>query len=157
MATPPRQEATATAAGLSAISTDVTSCCSSSSTALATVARGDGGVVMGVTLLAAREEPGVLLDERAQQEPWVGLRGKVGVVIPSTNTAVEYDLSNLRLPGVTWHIGRFLTPTTDLSSDNAFLTFLEGIRTTIPQAVTSLMTGTSDRRSARPAGSPPDA
>lgn len=73
------------------------------------------------------------------QEPWIGTRARVGVVIPSTNIAVEYDLSRLSIPGVTWHIGRFFTPKVDLSSDDAFLTFLGGIRQTIPQAVDALM------------------
>lgn len=73
------------------------------------------------------------------QESWIGSRGRIGVVIPSTNIAVEYDCQRLPLPGVTWHFGRFMTPTTDLSSDNAFLSFLEGIRTTIPQSVAALM------------------
>lgn len=73
------------------------------------------------------------------QESWIGNRGRIGVVIPSTNIAVEYDCQKLPLPGITWHFGRFMTPTTDLSSDNAFLSFLEGIRTTIPQSVAALL------------------
>jgi len=73
------------------------------------------------------------------QEPWLGLRARIGVVIPSTNTAVEYDCQQIRVPGVTWHFGRFFTPTTNLASDNAFLAFLEGIRATIPDAVKALM------------------
>jgi maleate isomerase len=73
------------------------------------------------------------------QESWIGARGRIGVIIPSTNTAVEYDCQNLRIPGVTWHFGRFMTPTTDLSSDDSMLRFLEGIRTTIPQSIDALM------------------
>lgn len=73
------------------------------------------------------------------QEPWIGLRGRIGVVIPSTNIAVEYDCSRFRVPGVTWHFGRFVTPTTDLSSDDSFVAFLEGIRATIPRAVDALL------------------
>ncbi|MBT0957228.1 Asp/Glu racemase [Alphaproteobacteria bacterium KMM 3653] len=73
------------------------------------------------------------------QEPWIGPRGRIGVVIPSTNIAVEYDCQRLITPGVTWHFGRFFTPSTDLSSDNSFLSFLEGIRNTIPQSVEALM------------------
>jgi maleate isomerase len=74
------------------------------------------------------------------QEPWIGIRGRIGVVIPSTNIAVEYDCQRLAVPGVTWHFGRFFTPATDLSSDDAFLRFLEGIRDTIPDAVQALLT-----------------
>ncbi len=73
------------------------------------------------------------------QEPWIGTRARIGVVIPSTNIAVEYDCSRLNIPGVTWHIGRFFTPKVDLSTNDAFLTFLQGIRETIPQAVDALM------------------
>jgi maleate isomerase len=74
------------------------------------------------------------------QEPWIGTRARIGVVIPSTNIAVEYDCQKIRVPGVSWHFGRFMTPTTDLSSDRAFIDFLEGIRTTIPHSVAALMT-----------------
>lgn len=74
------------------------------------------------------------------QEPWIGTRARIGVVIPSTNISVEYDCQRVQLPGVSWHFGRFFTPSTDLTSDNAFVQFLEGIRTTIPLAVRDLMT-----------------
>ena len=29
------------------------------------------------------------------QEPWIGSRGRIGVIIPSTNTGVEYDCLRL--------------------------------------------------------------
>ena len=41
------------------------------------------------------------------QEPWIGSRGRIGVVIPSTNTAVEYDCQRFMPEGVTWHFARF--------------------------------------------------
>ncbi len=74
------------------------------------------------------------------QETWIGVRGRVGVVIPSTNTAVEYDCQRITIPGVSWHFGRFLVPYADLSSDAAFVKFLEGIRPHIAEAVHALMT-----------------
>jgi maleate isomerase len=74
-----------------------------------------------------------------RQEPWIGTRGRIGVVIPATNISVEYDCQRLQLPGVTWHFGRFYTPSTDLSTNEAFLAFLEGIRTTIAEAVRDLL------------------
>ena len=43
------------------------------------------------------------------------------MIIPSTNTAVEYDLQRLvaaGLRGVTWHPGRFFVEHTDLSDDD---------------------------------------
>ena len=75
------------------------------------------------------------------QENWIGARARIGVVIPATNTAVEYDCQRIRLPGVSWHFGRFFTPEVALSSDEAFLAFLQGIRTTIPLAVRDLLCG----------------
>ncbi|MGI9644736.1 MAG: maleate cis-trans isomerase family protein [Ilumatobacteraceae bacterium] len=70
----------------------------------------------------------------------VGYRAKIGVIVPSTNTVVEHDLMQVRPPGVTFHSGRFLVEFPDLSSDDAFLYFLDKIRETIPDAVRDLMT-----------------
>ncbi len=74
------------------------------------------------------------------REKYIGARAKIGVVIPSTNTAVEYDLQKLNLPGVVWHPGRFYVESPALDSDAAFLKFVEGIRTTIPNSVRDLLT-----------------
>lgn len=73
------------------------------------------------------------------QQNWIGMRGRIGVVIPSTNIAVEYDCQRLSIPGVSWHFGRFGVSLPNLSSDNAFLAFLEAIRETIPDAVNDLV------------------
>ena len=73
-------------------------------------------------------------------ENYIGYRARVGVVIPSTNTAVEYDLGKLVFPGVTWHPGRFYVESPALDTDNAFLAFLELIRDEIPVAVRDLLT-----------------
>ena len=70
----------------------------------------------------------------------VGYRAKIGVIVPSTNTVVEHDFARVRPPGVTFHSGRFLVEAPDLSSDEAFLHFLDLIRQTIPTAVHDLMT-----------------
>ena len=70
----------------------------------------------------------------------VGYRAKIGVIVPSTNTVVEHDCNALAVPGVTFHAGRFLVEAPDLSSDEAFLHFLERIRATIPGAVRDIMT-----------------
>ena len=64
----------------------------------------------------------------------------MGVVIPSTNTAVEYDLAKVALPGVTWHPGRFYVESPALDTDDAFIAFLELIRDQIPVAVRDLLT-----------------
>ena len=74
------------------------------------------------------------------QEPWIGARGRLGVIIPSTNIGVEYDCQRIIPPGITWHFARFFVSQPDLSSDNMFLAFVEAIRDTIPDAMRDIMT-----------------
>jgi len=74
------------------------------------------------------------------QAPWIGPRGRIGVIIPSTNIGVEYDCMQFQPPGVTWHFSRFWVGQTDLSSDNMFLAFIDEIRKTIPQSMQNIMT-----------------
>ena len=74
------------------------------------------------------------------QQPWIGSRGRVGVIIPSTNIGVEYDCQRIIPQGVTWHFARFFVAQPDLSSDNLFLAFVEEIRKTIPDAIRDIMT-----------------
>jgi maleate isomerase len=74
------------------------------------------------------------------QEPWIGSRGRIGVIIPSTNIAVEYDCQRLTPEGLTWHFARFFVEQPDLSSDNMFLSFIDAIRETIPDAMRDIMT-----------------
>jgi maleate isomerase len=74
------------------------------------------------------------------QEPWIGIRGRIGVIIPSTNIGVEYDCQRILPPGVTWHFARFFVSQPDLSSDDMFLAFIEAIRKTIPDAMRDIMT-----------------
>ncbi|ARN75719.1 Asp/Glu racemase [Oceanicoccus sagamiensis] len=71
-------------------------------------------------------------------------RARIGVLIPATNTGVEYDLHNLTVPGVTWHPSRFWVSSPNWAADgdntgdgvdNAFERFLEGIRPELPLAV----------------------
>jgi len=64
------------------------------------------------------------------QEPWIGKRGRIGVIIPSTNIGVEYDCQQIMAPGVTWHFARFFVGQPDLSSDDMFLAFIDAIRET---------------------------
>jgi len=77
---------------------------------------------------------------RKAQEPWIGTRGRIGVIIPSTNIGVEYDCQRILPPGVTWHFGRFFVGQPDLSSDDMFLAFIDAIRKTIPDAIRDIMT-----------------
>ena len=74
------------------------------------------------------------------QAPWIGARGRIGVIIPSTNIGVEYDCQRLIPPGVTWHFARFFVAQPDLSSDDMFLAFIDEIRKTLPDAVRDIMT-----------------
>ena len=78
------------------------------------------------------------------QEPWIGSRGRIGVVIPSTNTAVEYDCQRFIPQGVTWHFARFWVNQPDLTSDNMFLAFIDAIRPTIPLAMRDILTAEMD-------------
>ena len=64
------------------------------------------------------------------QEPWIGSRGRIAVIIPSTNIGVEYDCQQLAPPGVTWHFCRFFVEQPDLSSDDMFMAFVDAIRHT---------------------------
>ena len=74
------------------------------------------------------------------QEPWIGSRARIGVVIPSTNIAVEYDCQRILPPGVTWHFARFFVSQPNLSTDELFLAFIDAIRDTIPYAMRDVMT-----------------
>ena len=74
------------------------------------------------------------------QDPWIGIRARIGVIIPSTNIGVEYDCQQLVPPGVSWHFGRFFVAQPDLSSDNMFLAFIDEIRKTIPDAMRDILT-----------------
>lgn len=74
------------------------------------------------------------------QDPWIGKRARIGVIIPSTNIGVEYDCQQVIPQGVSWHFGRFWVAQPDLSSDNMFLAFIDEIRKTIPDAMRDIMT-----------------
>ncbi len=71
---------------------------------------------------------------------YVGHRAKIGVIIPSTNTSVEYDCQRLIPRGVSWHFSRFMIEHADLSDDDNFIRFLEMLRQTIGASIESLMT-----------------
>jgi maleate isomerase len=77
--------------------------------------------------------------------PWqVAQRARIGVIIPSTNTGVEYDLTKFQLDGVSWHPSRLWielrnwaeqSANTGESADTVFERFLDLIRDEIPLAV----------------------
>ena len=78
------------------------------------------------------------------QKPWIGSRARIGVIIPSTNIGVEYDCQRFVVDGVTWHFARFWVEFKALNSDEAFVTFLDAIRETIPLAMRDLLTAEID-------------
>ena len=84
------------------------------------------------------------MDQRVKQakaqEPWIGSRGRIGVIIPSTNIGVEYDCQRIIPPVVTWHFARFFVEQPYLSNYNLFLAFIDAISKTIPDAVRDIMT-----------------
>jgi maleate isomerase len=74
------------------------------------------------------------------QDNYIGHRARIGVVVPSTNTAVEFDCQRIIPRGVTWHTTRFYIESPDLSTDEAFMKFLDLLRETIGDSIQSLMT-----------------
>ena len=70
----------------------------------------------------------------------LGWRKKFGAVAPSTNTIVGPDYYRMAVPGVTSHFTRIYTPRTDLSSNDAAVRFLEGVRAEIRSAIDRALT-----------------
>ena len=78
----------------------------------------------------------------------IGRRARIGVLIPSTNTGVEYDLQKFALDGVTWHPSRFWIELRNWADENAktgegmdsvFERFLELMRKELPGAIDSAL------------------
>ncbi len=74
----------------------------------------------------------------------IARRARIGVLIPSTNTGVEYDLQKFALEGVTWHPSRFSIELRNWADENAktgegmdsvFERFLDMMRGELPGAV----------------------
>jgi maleate isomerase len=78
----------------------------------------------------------------------IARRAQIGVVIPSTNTGVEYDLQKFNLDGVTWHPSRFWielknwadeVESTGEEADTVFERFLEIMRGEIPVSLRNVI------------------
>ncbi len=78
----------------------------------------------------------------------IAARGRIGVLIPSTNTGVEYDLQKFILDGLTWHPSRFWIELSQWADevndsgeqfDQVFERFLDMMREEIPKAVRNVM------------------
>lgn len=75
-------------------------------------------------------------------------RARIGVLIPSTNTGVEYDLQKFGLSGVTWHPSRFWielknwadeVKKTGDDENTVFERFLEMMRGELPGAIKNVL------------------
>lgn len=78
----------------------------------------------------------------------IARRAQIGVIIPSTNTGVEYDLQKFCLDGVSWHSSRFWIEISNWAdegqrsgddADTVFERFLEVMRGEIPQSLRYIM------------------
>jgi maleate isomerase len=69
-----------------------------------------------------------------------GYRAKIGVIIPSTNTVVEADFNELKIPGVTFHSGRMYIEQPALDSDEAFEGLLQQVNDSFKIALRDVMT-----------------
>lgn len=71
-------------------------------------------------------------------------RRKFGVMGPSTNTIVQPDFDDLRVPGVTNHYSRILVKDGTIESDEQFMALTRGIADNVIDAVRSVMTCAPD-------------
>ncbi|WND03536.1 hypothetical protein QGN29_04010 [Temperatibacter marinus] len=78
----------------------------------------------------------------------IAKRAQIGVLIPSTNTGVEYDLQKFILDGVSWHPSRFWIELknwqeeqdkTGEGIDNVFERFLDMMRDEIPISIRNVL------------------
>src|SRR6188508_2436035 len=67
-------------------------------------------------------------------------RRKYGVVTPSTNTVVQPEYDNLRLPGVTNHIARMHIPDEPVRSDEDFNELIRRIDVALEEAIDRVVT-----------------
>lgn len=70
----------------------------------------------------------------------VGTRGRMAVIVPSTNTVVEHDLAMIRPEGLTFHAGRMYIENPKLGSDEDFEALLGEIRQSIEVAIRDVIT-----------------
>ena len=73
-----------------------------------------------------------------------GWRCKFAVVAPSTNTIVQPDMDDLRVPGVTNHFGRIHVPNMKVRNDKEFVELVEAIGATLYEAVDRCSTSQPD-------------
>lgn len=69
-----------------------------------------------------------------------GWRCKFAALAPSTNTIVQPDYDDLRLPGVTNHYSRIYVPNLDVTDNASFKTLTDTIAASVDDAVKSVLT-----------------
>ncbi|WP_158743720.1 arylmalonate decarboxylase [Acidisphaera sp. L21] len=70
----------------------------------------------------------------------LGSRMVFGVLVPSTNTAVQPEYDSMRPPGVTNHISRIIIPNNPVNSDADFSQLMNDIRGATMAAVDAIVT-----------------
>lgn len=75
----------------------------------------------------------------------LGFRLKLGIVAPSTNSAVEAEMSYMRPYGVSNHYGRIEIPNDTVTSDESFDAVMKNIRSGLDNAVRQVMSVKPER------------
>ncbi len=70
----------------------------------------------------------------------LGHRGRIGIVVPSTNTSCQPESERLRPRGVTNHVGRISIKERPLTTEQAFLDHVQAMREGMRTAVDQVMT-----------------
>jgi maleate isomerase len=70
----------------------------------------------------------------------LGFRLKLGIIAPSTNTAVQPEMDAMRPYGVTNHFGRLYIPDDPINNDDDFNKLMANIRATMEDAARVVMT-----------------
>jgi maleate isomerase len=70
----------------------------------------------------------------------VGYRTKFGVIVPSTNTVVEAEYNMMRLPGVTFHVGRMYIAEPVIDSNETFQRLIQQITASLDTAIRDALT-----------------
>ncbi len=74
-----------------------------------------------------------------------GWRAKFGCLAPSTNTIVQPDYDDLRVPGVTGHYSRIRVQNLDVSDNASFRALTDAITVSVDDALDSVLTCQPDR------------
>lgn len=70
----------------------------------------------------------------------LGWRKKIGIVVPSTNTSVQPECDDLRVPGVTNHLARITIQERPITSDEAFREHVQAMSSGVNAAIDQVMT-----------------